>query len=245
MKTRLFTIFTLILLSFNIMKAQDTKETSMQYKGGTLKFAYYDKDGIKVPHGIMEYTSDKYTETGELIDGYREGKWTAIRNTGNISVTNTYTFKHGLLDGVTTIEEKKINNKTKKDDLVSTQEYTFRNGHLFGENKIVGSIDTLYCNFDEKGNRIGTWKLISKEHTRIGEYSNSDFTITNAYELDELGQKKDYEAFTFHNLATLNLTSFESFKIKQIPYTIREQRPNLPSLLEVEYGMYSSIKPIP
>lgn len=233
----------LIITSFNILKAQEVKETSMPYKGGTLKFAYYEKDGVRIPHGMMEYSSDKYSERGENIDGYKEGEWQAINKTGIFTRVNTFTYKKGFLDGKTIMEEKKTNNKTQKEDLVFKNEFTFKNGHLYGENKIIVNSDTLYCNFDEKGEKVGTWKIIADGKTKIGEYS--DGKIVNAFELDELGQKKETFASNFDMTAILKLTFFDSTEIQQIPYSIRESRPILPSLLDLKYGMYSSTKPIP
>lgn len=46
-------------------------------------------------------------------------------------------------------------------------------------------------------------------------------------------------------MATLKLISFESFKIKEFPFSLHKQRPNLPSMLDIKYGYHSASKPIP
>ena len=114
-------------------------------------------------------------------------------------------------------------------------------GHLYGENKIVVS-DTLYCNFNDKGERTGKWILKAKDIT-VAEYSAYNENVLDCYKMDILGQKTPYENFLFHNTSVLKLVLFKD-KIQYIPNTLRESRPELPSLCKIKYGYREATRPI-
>ncbi|MCM1142870.1 MAG: hypothetical protein NC453_30250 [Muribaculum sp.] len=235
----------LMMLVSCVAYAQETKQTTVPFSNGTLTFSYYEKGDIKIPHGLMEYTADGYSEKGEMVDGHREGEWSIVANRGNSIQRNIYNYKRGLLEGKAIFSTIRVNPKTKKETIDETEEFNFQQGHLYGENRIVLTSDTLYCNFDEKGNRVGTWKLIYGDKTKIGVYDDNTGSIIECYELDVLGNKKESIGAAFDGTASVKLISFDSFKIREIPLSLHKPRPNLPSLLDIKYGHHSSAKPIP
>lgn len=230
----------LIAISFGL-KAQEIHSLSAPFGKGNISFEYYEKDGVKIPHGIMEYDSEYYSEKGENKNGYKEGTWNIVSKKGNTVSKIIHNYKNGLLEGKSIFSIYKINKSTKKEELESIEEYTFIKGHLYGENKIVVS-DTLYCNFNDKGERTGKWILKAKDIT-VAEYSAYNENVLDCYKLDILGQKTPYENFLFHNTSVLKLVLFKD-KIQYIPNTLRESRPELPSLCKIKYGYQEATKPI-
>ena len=228
-------IISIILLLAKCSFAQDKSVITIPLDKGNLTFQYYEKDGIKIPDGLMEYASDGYSEKGENKDGEKEGLWIAESRLGKKLVRIKYNYNDGLLEGKTTFSSYSINPSTKKEQLESEEEYNFHKGHLFGENKIVFS-DTLYCNFDEKGYRVGTWKIVNKSETAVAEYiGNEKSDIANEYILDILGNKTIPKYSKFNLTASTPLILFYD-KIRYLPFGLRKDRPNLPSLTKAKYG---------
>lgn len=221
----------LLILAFSFQaNAQKRNSLTMPYEGGTLTFQYYEKDGIKIPDGPMEFTRENYSEKGENNDGYREGCWISK----NGSTTKTYNFKKGMLEGPTTVEFKTTDKYLLKNS-VPYQCYNFHNGRLFGENKIVLSVDTIYCNFGEDGKRIGIWRLVDPKKTIVIEY-NVNPSLQNAYELDVLGQKKSIEVGSAEMKFFMKFLSFNDIFRKEFFKYGFEKRPELPTLCENKYG---------
>lgn len=230
-------LLALLLLSAMLSNAQERKVTTVPFEDGTLTFHYYEKDGIKVPDGLMEFTKKNYTEKGENKDGYREGKWIAtIKNKTNSTVTE-YNYKRGLLEGQTTIKFT----TTDKSLLKSRQPretYNFHNGRLVGENKIVQSSDTIYCNFGSNGERIGTWKIINPRSTRVIEY-DQESNCVSAYELDVLGQKTPVMEDGVYMSIVVDLQMFGK-KFSEVFFSFYDNnRPKLPTLCANKYGYIS------
>lgn len=74
-------LFLLLFVFYLQVNAQERHTSTIPYKSGTLTFQYYDKEGVKIPDGLMEFTKGKYTEKGEMRDGYREGQWIIKKQT--------------------------------------------------------------------------------------------------------------------------------------------------------------------
>lgn len=215
-------------------KAQDRKSLTMPFDGGTLTFQYYEKDGVKVPDGPMEFQKANYTEKGECKDGYREGRWVAkIENKTNSTVTE-YNYSRGMLEGNTTIKFTTTDKSLLKYNQ-PYESYTFHNGRLIGENMIVHQSDTIYCNFGENGKRIGTWKFVDPEHTYIIEFDD-DQNLQTAYELDILGQKNTIDVSNVERQIFMDLLMFDN-KFREVFFSLNDKkRPKLPTLSDNEYG---------
>lgn len=161
------------------------------YKGGELTFTYYvDDSGVKVPDGPMSFKHKSYTEKGEMRDGYQEGEWVVNKNNGqDIYIFN---FKGGLLDGRTEIQKYSRNKQTKKLSLERQDTFNFRNGHLFGKHTMYNSDHTLTTEFNENGDRVGTWEMKKGETTEIFEYDPAEPGRLLRYrEIDFLGEIVD------------------------------------------------------
>lgn len=198
------------LLSFSLSFAQEVQSTSLDFKHGTLTFEFYEKDGVKIPNGNMEYTATKkppfsgieyfYSEKGITKNGYKDGLWTISIKEGSFrDIVIRMNYKDGLLDGKTTIEDSRGNHDRKTDKYSpSKEEYTFKNGRLFGENITKTHSGTFYINYDENGERTGVWKVIERDETYLLDYDNADIResfsgkITKfpiIYHIDILGEK--------------------------------------------------------
>ena len=218
------------------INAQNRMSLTMPFDGGTLTFQYYEKDGVKVPDGPMEFTNKNYTEKGENKDGYREGKWIARTETKTGSITAEYMYRNGLLEGTTTFQNSYKDKNIQK--LYPEASYNFSKGRLIGENKIVHDSDTIYCNFGDNGKWIGIWRLVTPEKTVVFEYDDNS-EIKNSYELDVLGQKKTAEFFL--PSVTMALLWFNKY-FQEIPMMLRfNQRPKLPTLSENKYGYFGPL----
>lgn len=228
-----FFLFLLLAVFAFQINAQDRKSVTMPYKDGTLTFQYYEKNGVKVPDGPMEFTKGKYNEKGAMKDGYREGNW-VIRKEDNVITTIECNYNKGMLEGLTTIKHN-AKDKSSLKYCEPDAAYNFHGGRLLGENKIVHLNDTIYCNFGENGKRIGTWKFVEPEKTMVIEY-NQDPNLQIAYEVDVLGQKKPKEIEWVEMKIYMDLLFFND-KFRQIPNELRDKkRPELPTLCENKYG---------
>lgn len=241
-----FTLLIYLVFLPLILCGQEIKTISMEFDGGKLTFQYYEKDGVKIPHGEMKYENERYgyTEIGQNVNGYKEGKWTATNKLGKQVFIDIYNYKKGLLNDTITLH--KIERIKKGEYAYVPRNYYFKNGHLFGENKIVNSSgDTLYCNFDENGNRIGIWKFDQQVFSEVGEYKTSGSNEVEAFRIDKLGQKEPLiDSSSFNMSSSLPLIMFDEY-FKYYPHSVRIKRPNLPSLCKVEYGLYKSFEEIP
>lgn len=223
-----------ILLTSVVVNSQERKSLTMPYEGGTLTFQYYEKDGVKVPDGHMEFIKGNYSEKGENKDGYREGTWIAKTVRRTSSVTTEYNYHEGMLEGPTYFKYTETNNDSKhlqKPDAT----YNFHKGRLIGKNKIVDNSDTIYCEFADEGKRTGVWKFVRDDKTMVLEY-NDNPSLQVAYELDVLGQKKEQ---SFNNIQMQFVIPFLFFNnlFKEIPFALRDKkRPELPTLCENKYG---------
>lgn len=215
--------------------AQEKKSLTMPLDGGTLTFQYYEKDGMKVPDGLMEFKKGNYTEKGECKNGYRECKWIAKRGNNKAAETIEYNFQKGMLEG-STVFRSTATDKSQLKHMEPDATYNFHNGRLFGENKVVILSDTIYCNFGEDGKRIGTWKMAdSKGASVILEY-NEDPKLRKAYKVDVLGQKEPLNFGQAEMQAFMSLLHFDN-KFRQVIFSMTDRhRPNLPTLCENKYG---------
>jgi hypothetical protein len=103
----------LIAISFGL-KAQEIHSLSAPFGKGNISFEYYEKDGVKIPHGIMEYDSEYYSEKGENKNGYKEGTWNIVSKKGNTVSKIIHNYKNGLLEGKSIFSTYKINNSSLK-----------------------------------------------------------------------------------------------------------------------------------
>lgn len=247
MKKLMYVVAVCFLVSIAV-HAQVTKVFNGKYENGTIQFSYYEKDGVKVPHGEMIFTGENHVEKGMMKDGYRDGKW-EIYTIGNLRKNHVdpirihANFKDGLLEGEYIREELKFNPKTKKYKVTAVDKNTFRKGHLFGPNMIAGISDTLRCDFDEKGMETGEWRYKSSYSSderiivfdkSICETNYNGSIIPKHFKVDILGNKTEAE-FTV-SYVTLT-TGFD--------YSIREPfknlfnayyRPDLPTLCKNKKG---------
>lgn len=231
---QLILFFLIIFLRISI-NAQERLTITVPFEKGNLTFQYYEKDGIKVPDGSMEYVSDTYSEKGENKEGKKDGLWIGESRLGKKLIRINYNYKDGLLDGKTTFSSYLIDPAAKTEQLVDEEVYNFHKGHLFGENKIISS-DTLYCNFDENGYRVGTWKIAKQKETIVAEYKgNENSDIVNEYKIDILGNKTIPQFSNFNMMVSIPLILFYD-KIRYQPFGLRKERPNLPSTCKVKYG---------
>lgn len=241
MKIQLITL--ILFLGFS-MNAQERSSITLPFEKGELTFQYYEKDGVKVPDGTMEYKCKKYTEKGTTKDGKKDGQWTLEMRYGKMLARTVFNYKDGLLDGKTTFNTYSLKPSTKEENLKTTEEYNFHKGHLLGENKIIGTLDTLYCNFDENGYCIGTWKIIGKKQTKVAEFSgNEKGDIINEYEVDILGNKTKPLSPHFKFDAFLVFVRLDD-KIKYLPIGWQETRAELPSLCDIQFGYRDQQKTI-
>lgn len=240
----LFVLLTVIMgLSAD---AQERQSTTMKFDRGNLTFQYYEKDGVKIPDGKMEFSVNLYTEKGECKDGFMEGEWIIEEKTGNGKFVKRrrLNYERGLLEGESTFEECEINPSTKKEKPKSKQTYRFHKGHLYGENIITtASKDTLYCNYDEKGYPTGNWKYIGRIKKMEAEYENGKINPNSVFKIDVLGQKEKHPDHDFHTSVGIPLLLFGDL-IKYRPYGIREVRPVLPTLCKTKYGYRIATEPI-
>jgi hypothetical protein len=222
----------------------------MPFSGGNLTFSYYlDADGVKVPHGEMSYEETTgrnnnclYSEKGTTQDGYREGEWIVQQKYPKLIHKKILSYKKGLLDGECRIEDYSIDPKTKKQTLEDKEVYHFINGHIFGENKFVTYKDTVYCNFNEKGKKVGIWKYIDPEFNKfiVAEFSTENPENTNCYKLDILGNKEDYDLLSFKIMMS-NKLNFLDNKFKNLIFFNPEKaRVKLPIKEDAPYGLYDS-----
>lgn len=224
-----------VLISSIAVSSQERKSLTMPYEGGTLTFQYYEKDGVKVPDGPMEFKKGNYTEKGENKDGFREGIWLATTVNKSGLVTAEFFYRNGLLEGTTSFKNTCIDINSK--ELYPEASYNFSKGRLYGKNKIIHDSDTIYCNFGDNGKWIGEWKIVSPEKTVVFEYDDES-KIKDSYELDVLGQKKP--AGVFLHKVTLSLLWLDTY-FKEIPFQLRDKkRPQLPTLCEIKYGYLGS-----
>lgn len=231
-----FLILLLSILSF-CGYAQERKNLTTEYQGGTLSFQYYEKDGIKIPDGHMEFTHKYYTEKVEMKDGLRNGLWVIQGSRPKTGTRISSHFKDGMIDGEVVLEGYEYNSKIDK-AIPFKRSLQFKNGHLFGENKVVHSSDTIYCNFDENGDRIGIWKYVSPSRIYFTEYTPENQVKGISYEIDILGQKKE-----FRPLGSYMAFWFFSWNFTRIPDIIRQEALiELPTLSENKYGIVKNLE---
>lgn len=216
--------------------AQERKSLTTEYHYGTLTFQYYEKDGVKIPDGHMEFTNEDYIEKGEMKDGFRNGLWVLQSNQPTPRTRVLSHFKDGLIDGDVTIEKYEYDDKTKK-SILRIMPLKFKNGHLFGENKIINHSDTIYCNFDENGDRVGTWKYVSNSDTYYTEYTPDNQRYGTTYKVDVLGRKTECKLYG-GNMPFLFFSNY----FTRVPDKLGDPMLEvLPTLSENEYGIVKNL----
>lgn len=245
----------LAILAFSASKAQEISTLTVPYENGTLTFEYYEKDGIKIPHGHMKYEEKKFIkdkaeypyiyriEEGNNNDGYREGVWIFksfyIGSEREINMT----FKNGLLEDTLTFSKWESNSPKPFDTNVQREDYSscsysFSKGHLVGENIIkyteprtlfnpMPFSRTIYSYVSDSGKCIGTWKRITGNDTRFYHF-NEDGKADEVYEVDVIGRKK----FFPNETASLDLSHINSMYAEITIYRV-----SLPTLGDCPYGV--------
>lgn len=240
MKQLICTLLT-ILMGMSYASSQEIKHIDMDYIGGKLGFDYYEKDGVKVPHGPMTFNDDqrnwpsgtlKVTESGNCKDGYRDGEWHMSLKTPYERTEKVFNYKNGLLDGDVIIKRYKTNTKTKRETLKSNVTYHFKNGHPFGKNKYFHNSDTIYFEHNELGYCVGEWKLINKNGSMEIDVYDQDGEYIEHYKVDILGNKEKSEFLGFPG----TMHDYIFFGEEITTNGLYVSRYDLPTLCKVKFG---------